>query len=75
MDLACAMCASRSPVSDGRVIKVELNVLTLADWTQEHPDGLVGTHVSLATPAGTARYADMEDSGQGAIVPSNAAQG
>ena len=45
-------------------------MLILADWTQQHPDGLFGTHVSLATPA-----ADMEDSGQGAIVPSNAAQG
>ena len=48
---------------------------TLADWTQQHPDGLVGTYVSLATPAATARYADMEGNGQGAIVPSKAAQG
>ena len=31
--------------------------------------------MSLATPAATARYADMEDNGQGAIVPSNTAQG
>ena len=49
-------------------------MLTRADWTQQHPDGLFGTHVSLATTAGTARYADMENSGQGAIVPSNTAQ-
>ena len=76
MDPACAKCASRSPVSDGRVIKVELNVqTTLADWTQKHPDGLFGTHVPLATPEGTARCAHMENNGQGAIVPSNAAQG
>ena len=73
VDPACAMCASRSPVSDGRV--VELNVLTLADWTQQHPDGLFGTHVSLGTLAATARYADREDNGQRAIVPSSAAQG
>ena len=73
VDLACATCASRSPVIDGRV--VELNVLTLADWTQQHPDGLFGSHVSLATPAGTVRHGDMENSGQEAIVPSKAAQG
>ena len=73
MDPACALCTSRSPVIDGRV--VELNVLTLVDWTQQHPDGLFGTHVSLATSVGTARHADMENSGQGAIVPRNAAQG
>ena len=73
VSLACAMSAFRGPVSDGRA--VELDVPTLADWTQQHPDGLVGTHVSLATPAATARHADMEDDGQGAIVPSKAAQG
>ena len=67
-----AMSASRSPVSDGRV--AELNVPTLADQTQQHPDGLVGTRVSLATPAATAKYADMEDNGPGAIVPSDASQ-
>ena len=49
-------------------------MLTRADWTQQHPDGLFGTHVSLATTAGTARYADMENSRQGAIVPSNTTQ-
>ena len=73
VDPACVMNAFSYSVSDGRV--VELDVPTLADWTQQHPDGLFGTLVSLATPAGTARYADMEDNGQGAIVPSNAAQG
>ena len=67
------MSASRSPVSDGRV--VELHVPTQADWTQQHPDGLVGTRVSLAVSTAAARYADMEDKGQGAIVPSDAAQG
>ena len=72
MDPACVMRAPRSSVSDGRV--VELKVPTQAGWTQQHPDGLVGTRVSLATPAATARYADMENSGQGAIVPSDAAQ-
>ena len=69
VDPACAMSAFRNSVSDARV--VELDMPTLADWTQQHPDGLVGTRVSLAT----ARYADMEDNGQEAIVPSNAAQG
>ena len=73
--LAYAMCASRNSVSDGRVFKVELNVLTPADWMQEHPDCVQETHVSLATPAGAARYAEMENSGQGAIVPSDAARG
>ena len=29
----------------------------------------------LATPAATARYADMEDNGQGAMVPRSTAQG
>ena len=67
------MNAFSNSVSDCRV--VDLDVPTRADWTQQHPDGLVGTHVSLATPAATARYADMEDNGQGAIVPSNTAQG
>ena len=71
VDPACVMNAFSYSVSDGRV--VELDVPTRADWTQQHPDGLVGTRVSLATPAATARYADMEDNGQGAIVPSNAA--
>ena len=70
VDLACVMNAFRNSVADGRV--VELDVPTQADWTQQHPDGLVGTRVSLATPAGTARYADMEDHGQGAIVPRTA---
>ena len=64
---ACVMNAFRYSVPDGRV--VELNVPTLADWTQQHPDGLVGTRVSLATPAAAARCADREDSGQGATVP------
>ena len=72
MDLACAMRAPSYSVSDGRV--VELDVPTQAGWTQQHLDGLVGTRVSLTTLAATARYADM-DNGQGAIVPSNAAQG
>ena len=63
----------QKPLSDGRV--VELNVPTLADWMQQLPDGLLGTHVSLATPAETARCADMEDNGQGAIVPRSTAQG
>ena len=73
VDPACVMNAFSYSVSDGRV--VELDVPTRADWTQQHPDGQVGTPVSLATPAATARYADMEDNGQGAIVPSNTAQG
>ena len=73
MDPACVMNAFRNSVSDGRV--VELDVPTRADWTQQHPDGLVGTRVSLATPAATARYADMVDNGQGAIVPRSTAQG
>ena len=73
VDPACVMNAFRNSVSDGRV--VELNMPTLADWTQQHPDGLVGTSVSMVTPAATARCVDMEDNGQGAIVPSNAAQG
>ena len=73
MDPACVMNAFSHSVSDGRV--VELDMPTQADWTQQHPDGLVGTCVSLATPAATARYADMEDNGQGAIVPRSAAQG
>ena len=51
MDPACAMSAFRNSVSDGRV--VEFDMPTLADWTQQHPDGLVGTRVSLATPAAT----------------------
>ena len=67
------MNAFRNSVSDGRV--VELDVPTQADSTQQHPDGLDGTRVSLATPAATARYADTEDNGQGAIVPRSAAQG
>ena len=70
---ACVMNAFSHSVSDGRV--VELDVPTRADWTQQHPDGLVGTYVSLTTPEATARCADMEDNGQEAIVPSNAAQG
>ena len=49
VDPACVMNAFRYSVPDGRV--VELNVPTLADWTQQHPDGLVGTRVSQATPA------------------------
>ena len=61
MDLACAMCASRHSVCDGRGIKVELNVRTLADWMQQFSDGLLETHV--------------ENSGQGTNVPGNAAQG
>ena len=65
MDPACVTNAFSNSVSDGRV--VELDVLTWADWTQQHPDGLVGTHVSPATPAATARYADRE--------PRSAAQG
>ena len=73
VDPACVINAFSNSVSDGRV--VELDVLTWADWTQQHPDGLVGTHVSPATPAATARYADREDNGQGAIVPRSAAQG
>ena len=73
VDPACVMNAFSYSVSDGRV--VELDMPTRADWTQQHPDGLVGTRVSLATPAATARYADMEDNGQGAIVPRSAAQG
>ena len=73
VDPACVMNAFSNSVSDGRV--VELDVLTRADWTQQHRDGLVGTRVSLATPAATAMYADMEDNGQEAIVPSNTAQG
>ena len=67
------MNAFRYSVPHSRV--VELNVPTLAHWTQQHPDGLVGTRVSLATPAATARCADMEDNGQGVIVPNNTAQG
>ena len=73
MDPACVMNAFSYSVSDRRV--VELNVPTRADCTQQHHDGLVGTRVSLAAPAATARYADMEGNGQGVIVPSNAAQG
>ena len=73
VDPACVMNAFRNSVSDGRV--VELDMPTRADWTQQHPDGQVGTRVSLATPAATARYADMEDNGQGAIVPRSTAQG
>ena len=73
MDPACLMNAFRYSAPDGRV--VELDVPTRADWTQQHPDGLVGTRVSLATLAATARYADMEDNGQGAVVPSSTAQG
>ena len=71
VDLACVMNAFSYSVSDGRV--VELDVPTRADWNQQHPDGLVGTYVSLATPAATARCAAMEDNGQGATVPSNTA--
>ena len=71
VDPACVMNAFSYSVSDGRV--VELDAPTRADWTQQHPDGLFGPRVSLATPLGTARYADMENSGQGAIVPSDAA--
>ena len=70
-DPACVMNAFSYSVSDGRV--VELDAPTRADWTQQHPDGLFGTRVSLATPLGTVGYADMENSGQGAIVPSDAA--
>ena len=73
VDPACVMNAPRISVSDGRA--VELNVPTWAGWTQQHPDGLVGTRVSLTTPAATARYADREDNGQGAIVPGSSAQG
>ena len=73
VDPACVMNAFRNSVSDGRV--VELDMPTRADWTQQLPDGLVGTRVSLATPAATVRYADMEDNGQGAIVPRSTAQG
>ena len=73
VDPACVKNAFRNSVSDGRV--VELDVPTRADWTQQHPDGLVGTRVSLATLAATARYADTEDNGQGPIVPRNTAQG
>ena len=72
VDPACVMNGFRYSVPDGRV--VELDVPTRADWTEQHPDGLVGTRVSLAMPAATAMYVDMEDNGQGAIVPS-AAQG
>ena len=73
VDPTCVMNAFSYSVSDGRV--VELDVPTRADWTQQHFDGLVGTRVSLATPAATAMYADMEDNGQGAIVPRSTAQG
>ena len=52
---------SRYSVPNGRGIKVELNVLTRADWMQQLPDGLLETHV--------------ENSGQGTNLPSNAAQG
>ena len=69
VDPACVMNAFSYSVSDGQV--VELDVPTRAE---QHPDGLVGTRVSLATLAAT-MYADMEDNGQGAIVPSNTAQG
>ena len=57
VDPACVMNAFSYSVSDGRV--VELDAPTRADWTQQHPDGLFGTRVSLATPLGTAGYADM----------------
>ena len=57
VDPACAMCAFRNSVSDGRGIKDESNVRTLADWMQQLSDGL------------------LENSGHGAIVPSDAAQG
>ena len=73
MDLACAMGAFSNSVSDGRV--AELDMPTLADWTQQHPDGLVGTRVSLATPAGYGAICRHGGQRAGAIVPSNAAQG
>ena len=51
-----------------------LNMLTLADWMQKHPDGLLKIHASLATPAEVARYTEVGKSRQEANVPRDAAQ-
>ena len=42
---------------------------------QQHPDGLLEIHVSLATLAEAARYAEMGNCRQGAMVPNGAARG
>ena len=49
VDPACAMSVFRNSVSDGRV--VELDMPTLADWTQQHPDGL-GWNLRVSDDAG-----------------------